>query len=83
MKALHVATGVLALGIAACGYNNSYNNETAYNDDGAAYDSNATNYSEDVNYSAEESNYSANATANVSDMNATATNEVGNTATNY
>jgi hypothetical protein len=79
MKPLHVATGVLALGLAACGYGNNYNNETAYNE-GATYNESAENYSAE-NYAANETNYSANAMTN--DMNATGMNEVNNTATNY
>ena len=79
---VHLATAILTLALGACGYNNNYNNQTAYNDS-AGYVANATNYSEDANYSAEDANYSANAAANESvDVNA-ADNNVSNVARNY
>jgi hypothetical protein len=72
--------GVLALGVAGCGYGDEgYNNDTAYNE-GAAYNE-ASNYTaEDVNYTAEDANYSANAVGN--ETNTTEDN-VANTAMNY
>ena len=86
MKPLHVATGILGLALAACGYDNSnYNNETAYNEEGAAYNDTGANYSADANYTADESNYTAtNATGNETvDMNAVANNTTDTTTTNY
>jgi hypothetical protein len=83
MKALHLATGALALGLAACNYSSNYNNAAAYNEQGAAY--NATGNYGAANYSANEMNYSANTMGNES-MNATGMNAVNNTAnatTNY
>jgi hypothetical protein len=51
MKRRYLATSLLSLGLAACGYKNEgYNNETAYN--------NAAAYNESGNYSAE-GNYGA------------------------
>lgn len=59
MKTLLVTTGALSLALAACGYNDNYNNETAYNSEGAAY-----NEAEGGNYQAEGSNYSATTASN-------------------
>ena len=79
---VHLATAILALALGACGYNNNYNNQAAYNDS-AGYVANATNYSEDANYTADDANYSANAAVNESvDVNATDDN-VSNVARNY
>ena len=57
MKTLLVTTGVLSLALAACGYNkDNYNNQAAYNDEGAVYNDTAANYSEGGNYTAQGSN---------------------------